>query len=121
MSHFTLVGLLASAVLFFALGFLLLKGKPAIRRMYFVMILIGLGYLAATGAMEDIGRGLLGEPQVAAPQDIAVPDATTAPAAETAAPTPAPAPAPEAAPAPAPAAPANDNAPAANPPAAATP
>lgn len=119
MSHFTLVGLVASAVLFFALGYLLLKGKPAIRRMYFVMILIGLGYLAATGAMEDIGRGLLGEPQIAAPQGVVVPETTTAPAADTAAPTPESAPAP--APAATPAAPANDNAPAANPPAAATP
>ena len=103
-----IVGLLALAIPFFAAGFLMLRRQPAIFRMYAVMLLVGLGYLTATGAISDIGRKVLGQPSLppipvptvkAKPEPAAAP--TTAPATVPAAtPTPTPAaPAPAAAPA----------------------
>lgn len=107
-----IVGLLALAIPFFAAGFLMLRRQPAIFRMYAVMLLVGLGYLTATGAISDIGRKVLGQPSLppipvptvkAKPEPAAVPAAAPAPAA---APTTAPATAPAATPTPAAPAPA---------------
>lgn len=87
-----LVGLLALGVPLLALGYLMLRRNRGVFRMYLAMILIGLGYLTATGALTDIGRTLMGAEGEVMPVQSPAP----APAAETPAPaaeTPAPAPA----------------------------
>jgi hypothetical protein len=60
MNEELLVGLLALAVPLFGVGFLMLRRQAGIFRMFVAMLLIGLGYLAATGALGDIGRKVLG-------------------------------------------------------------
>jgi len=96
MNEYTLVGFGASAILLIALGFLLLRRQHAVRRMYMVMVLIGLGYLTATGAMDDVGRSILGASDLVTPAaETPAPAADPAPAAE-------PAPEPQAEPEPAP-------------------
>ena len=71
------VGLLVTAVPALAVGYLMLKKQPAIFRMFIVMVLVGLGYLTMTGAIEDIGAMMQGK---AAPTPVAAP--APAPAAE---------------------------------------
>ena len=76
MSSDLIVGLLASFVPLFAVGYLMLKSKPPIFRMFVAMLLVGLGYLTATGAIEDIGKRLMGSGEIVAPA--ATPAATEA-------------------------------------------
>ncbi len=92
MNQELIVGLIALGVPFFAVGYLMLRKNPGIFRMFLAMMLIGLGYLTATGAMNDIGRKVLGMNDNL--QDGPVPAATPAtPAPATPTPeTPAPAP-----------------------------
>ena len=87
------VGLLATAVPALAVGYLMLNKQPPIFRMFIVMVLVGLGYLTATGAIEDIGAKVQGK---AAPTPVAAPATSPEPAkAEPAATQAAPATAPE--------------------------
>ncbi len=67
MSSDLIVGLLASFVPLFAVGYLMLNKKPPIFRMFVAMLLVGIGYLTATGAIEDIGKGLMGGGEIVAP------------------------------------------------------
>ncbi len=67
MSTNLVVGLLASFVPLFAVGYLMLNKKPPIFRMFVAMLLVGLGYLTATGAIEDIGKRLMGSGEIAVP------------------------------------------------------
>ncbi len=90
------MGLLVTAVPAFAVGYLMLNKQPPIFRMFIVLVLVGLGYLTATGAIEDIGAKVQGK---AAPTPVAAPaEPAPAPATEPAATEPA---ATETAPAPA--------------------
>ena len=73
-----IVGLLVTAVPLLAIGYFMLAKQPGIFRMFAAMVLIGLGYLTATGALTDIGAQITG-------------NAATAPV-ESVAPAPAPAP-----------------------------
>ncbi len=86
MSSDLIVGLLASFVPLFAVGYLMLNKKPPIFRMFVAMLLVGLGYLTATGAIEDIGKRLMGGGSPAAVEVPVVPAAKEAakPAAEAA-------------------------------------
>lgn len=92
-----LIGLAATAVPAYVVGYLMLNKYMPVFRMYLAMIAIGLGYLYFTGGLEDIGatfgRHMKETPTVVAPAPATKP---AAPAAET--------PKTEAAPAPAPAA-----------------
>lgn len=72
-----MMGLLVTAVPALAVGYLMLNKQPPIFRMFIVMVLVGLGYLTATGAIEDIGAKVQGK---AAPTPVAAPQ--PAPAAE---------------------------------------
>lgn len=85
-----LVGVLALGVPLLALGYLMLRRNRGVFRMYLAMILIGLGYLTATGALNDIGRTLMGSEGEVMPVQSPAP----APAAESPAPPPTPEPAP---------------------------
>ena len=62
-----IVGLLATFIPLFAVGYLMLNKKPPIFRMFVAMLLVGLGYLTATGAIEDIGARVAGGSEMAAP------------------------------------------------------
>lgn len=96
MNEELLVGLLALGAPLFAVGYLMLRRNRGVFRMYVAMLLIGLGYLTATGALTDIGRTLMGAEGEVMPVEAPVPaPAEPAPAAQ---PTP---PAPEATPPPA--------------------
>ena len=87
-----IIGLLATFVPLFVAGYLMLNRQPPIFRMFVAMLVIGVGYLWATGAVEDIGAKFTGRPNLAnAPEENAV---APVPAAEKAV-----APKPEAAPA----------------------
>lgn len=81
MTENLIIGLLVTAIPGFVLGYLMLSKQPAIFRMFIAMVLVGLGYLTATGAMEDIGSRVTGKRN-----DIVVPveaaPATETPAAE---------------------------------------
>ncbi|MBK9079022.1 MAG: hypothetical protein IPL91_07740 [Hyphomicrobium sp.] len=90
MNQDMIVGLLALGVPLFAVGYLMLRQNVGVFRMFVAMLLIGLGYLTATGAISDIGRKLMGSDAVVVP--VEAPAANTAPAADApAAETPAPA------------------------------
>ena len=93
MSTNLVVGLLASFIPLFAVGYFMLNNKPPIFRMFVAMLLVGLGYLTATGAIEDIGARLIGAPPVAVEAPAAPAAKESAPAAADAKPA---APAPEA-------------------------
>lgn len=123
MNEALLVGVLALGVPLFGIGYFLLRGNRGIFGMFAAMLLIGLGYLTATGALTDIGHKILGAEGQLMPVSAPAP----VPAAETPAPAadatePAAAPEPDAVPAedepapaedmPAPEAPANEPAPA---------
>jgi hypothetical protein len=82
MSTNMIAGLLATFIPLFTVGYLMLNKKPPIFRMFVAMLLVGLGYLTATGAIEDIGKQLIGRS----------PAAVEAPAAKEAAKPAAPAP-----------------------------
>lgn len=114
MNQELLVGILALGVPLFAVGYLMLRRSRGVLRMYIAMLLIGLGYLTATGALTDIGRTLMGAegevipasapaatPPPAAPPTPAAAPETPAPAPEATPPAAEPAPAPEATPPPA--------------------
>lgn len=68
-----IVGLLVLAVPLFAVGYLMLRRQAGIFRMYVAMLLIGFGYLAMTGALNDIGRQVLGRAATALPSAPAAP------------------------------------------------
>ena len=61
MSENLLVGLLATLVPLFVAGYLMLQKQAAIFRMFVAMLLVGVGYLTATGAIEDIGARVTGK------------------------------------------------------------
>ncbi len=98
MSSNLIIGLLASFIPLFAVGYLMLNKKPPIFRMFVAMLLVGLGYLTATGAIEDIGKGLMGGTEIVVPaatkaapeaaKEETKPAADAAPAAKDAAPAP---------------------------------
>lgn len=60
MNEEILVGVLALGVPLFAVGYFVLRKNPGVFRMFAAMLLIGLGYLTATGALTDIGRKIMG-------------------------------------------------------------
>ena len=82
MNEELIVGLLALAVPLFAVGYFMLRKETGIFRMFMAMLLIGLGYLTATGAINDIGGKVLGHKAMELPAE----------PAPVAAPVPAPAP-----------------------------
>ncbi len=60
MNEALLVGLLALGVPLFGVGYFMLRKNPGVFRMFVAMLLIGLGYLTATGALSDIGHKIMG-------------------------------------------------------------
>ena len=78
MSSNLIVGLLATFIPLFAVGYLMLNKKPPIFRMFVAMLLVGVGYLTATGAIEDIGARVTGGGEVAAVGVTVVPAAKEA-------------------------------------------
>jgi hypothetical protein len=54
-----ILGLLVTAVPAIAIGYFMLSKQPGIFRMFVAMVLIGLGYLTATGAINEIGTKVL--------------------------------------------------------------
>jgi hypothetical protein len=50
-----LIGLAATAVPAYVIGYLMLNKNMPVFRMYLAMIALGLGYLYFTGGLEDIG------------------------------------------------------------------
>jgi hypothetical protein len=84
MTPFT-AGLLVLGVPLALLGLLFLRRNVPVLVFYFVMLVVGLGYLTTTGAVEDIGKTSLDKAGMAAEKA-----AESAPAPATA---PAPAPA----------------------------
>ncbi|MEQ1653229.1 MAG: hypothetical protein ABL897_12130 [Hyphomicrobium sp.] len=89
MNQELIVGLVALGIPLFAVGYLMLRKNAGIFRMYLAMLLIGLGYLTATGSMNDIGRQVMGIDGMPAPVAVPAADAP-APAAPAAPATPAP-------------------------------
>ncbi len=90
MSENTLVGLAALGIPLLAAAYLMLRRQAAIFRMVVAMVLIGLGYLTATGAISDIGAKIVGDattPVVIEPTTPAAPTPVNE-VAPTAAPTP---------------------------------
>ena len=61
MSEDLLIGLAATAVPLLAIGYLVLRRNPAVFRLFLALLLVGLGYLTATGALTDIGRMVQGK------------------------------------------------------------
>lgn len=92
MSENILVGLAALGIPLLAAAYLMLRRHAAVFRMVVAMILLGLGYLTATGAISDIGATLTGQPTVPAVVE------TTSPVPAPPAVTPEPAPSPAVAP-----------------------
>jgi hypothetical protein len=81
MSEDLLIGLAATALPLLALGFLLLRGSPVIFRFFMGLLLVGLGYLGVTGALDDIGRIVKGEQEpIVAPAAAPVQPSETTPA-----------------------------------------
>jgi hypothetical protein len=83
MNEELIVGLVALGVPFFAVGYLMLRKQAGIFRMFIAMLLIGLGYLTATGAINDIGAKVLGHKGMelpAEPAPAAAPATAPAPA-----------------------------------------
>ena len=78
MNQEMIVGLLAAGVPLFAVGYLMLRKQTGIFRMFVAMLLVGLGYLTATGAINDIGSRVMGVTQNAGPA--VTPAAAPAPA-----------------------------------------
>lgn len=80
-----LIGLAATAVPAYVVGYLMLNKNMPVFRMYLAMIAIGLGYLYFTGGLEDIGatfgRHMKESPAAAVSAPAAKP-AAPAPAAE---------------------------------------
>jgi hypothetical protein len=97
MTEEMIAGLLALGAPLLVGGFLFLRKNAGIFLMYAAMILLGLGYLTTTGAVNDIGTSVLGMVHGSAPAPAVVPAAAPAAAEKpAAAPAPAaPAPAPE--------------------------
>ncbi len=106
----TILGLLVIGVPALLIGGILLGRYRPVFWMYFAALIIGLGYLTTTGAVEDVGKqavGYIGTPPAetpaatpapaAAPEPTAAPEPAPAPAAAPD-PQPEPTPAPEAAP-----------------------
>ena len=56
-----IVGLITTFVPLFAGGYLMLRKQTSIFRFFMAMLLIGLGYLTATGAINEIGATVLGK------------------------------------------------------------
>ena len=65
MSQELLAGLLTLGIPLFGVGYLMLRSIAGIFRMFVAMLIIGLGYLALTGALADIGRTVLGKTGIA--------------------------------------------------------
>ena len=66
-----IVGLIVMFVPLFVAGYLMLRKQPGIFRMFMAMLLVGLGYLSMTGAVNDIGSQVLGKKdQVMAPAPV---------------------------------------------------
>ena len=88
MNEELIVGLLALGVPFFTVGYLMLRKQTGIFRMFMAMMLIGLGYLTATGAINDIGAKVLQHKPMQLPAEPAAapapaPTGTPAPAGAT--------------------------------------
>jgi hypothetical protein len=81
MNEELIAGLLVLGVPLLGGGYLALRNNTAVFRMFVAMVLIALGYLTATGAVNDIGTTVLGAVKGGAPATPAVtPAATPAPA-----------------------------------------
>lgn len=76
-----LIGLAAVAVPAYVVGYLMLAKNKAVFRMFVAMLLIGLGYLYVTGALQDIGATFARHTQTTAAPAVVTPAKT--PAAET--------------------------------------
>lgn len=86
-----LVGALAIGLPLLLLAAFLLRRQPRpIRAFAVALVLVGTGYLLATGAAADIGRLILGTPRDAAPATKPAPAAAPAPSAAPQAPAMAP-------------------------------
>lgn len=68
-----LAGLVALGLPLFAVGFFMLRRNASVFRMYIAMLLIALGYLSLTGAINDIGARVLGYTSEIAPQPATAP------------------------------------------------
>lgn len=55
MTSDAIIGLVVTGLVGFTIGYLMLNKKPPIFRMYLAMLGLAIGYLYATGAIEDIG------------------------------------------------------------------
>lgn len=118
----TILGIISAGLPLLVIGALVLRKMPAVLAFYVALLAVGIGYLATTGAMQDVGvkvrphipASLLQAtsapapaPKPAAPapapSTAAEKPAETPPASPPAAPAPAPSPAPAPAPSPAPA------------------
>ena len=76
-----IIGLLVTAVPLLGIGYFMLAKQPGIFRMFVAMVLIGLGYLTATGAITDIGSQITGGTATTPTEAVApAPPATPAPA-----------------------------------------
>lgn len=80
MNENLIVGLLALGVPLLGIGYLMLRKQTSIFRMFVAMVLIGLGYLTATGALTDIGVKIMGAVHEAAPAVAPAPESAPAPA-----------------------------------------
>ena len=75
-----IVGLIVMFVPLAVAGYLMLGKKPGIFRMFMAMLLVGLGYLTLTGAVNDIGAQILGKKDQMMMVPAPVPAAAPAPA-----------------------------------------
>lgn len=60
MNENTIIGFLVAFVPLFAVGYLMLNKNRGVFRMFVAMLIIGLGYLGFTGALDDIGLRVTG-------------------------------------------------------------
>ena len=75
-----IVGLVVTFVPLFATGYLMLRKQASIFRFFLAMLLVGLGYLTATGAINDIGAQVLLHKPVMLKDPATIPVTTPAPA-----------------------------------------
>ena len=73
-----IVGLVVTFVPLFAAGYLMLRKQASIFRFFLAMLVVGIGYLTATGAVNEIGAQVLMHKPVMLQEPATVP--VTAPA-----------------------------------------
>ena len=81
MNNEMIVGLIVTFVPLFAAGYLMLRKQTSIFRFFMAMLLVGVGYLTATGAINDIGAQVLAHRPAVLKEPATVPTTAPAPAA----------------------------------------